>query len=137
MSPRDLASTVKTSTPKKNTSVKNTSAMGAADARGCRAAPCLPAQIDPSKVRVVEALRKRSAEVFSQDCYALGAEPDEMGDIIDVREETLWLLSLRWARSELDKDPTLQWEQTGITEDEISRIVIYTWPTGEPVQVFE
>lgn len=95
-----------------------------------------PGQLDPKNVRVVDVEEKETGEVIRRDCYDLGGGPAEMGDVMRLNDGELWLRSINWARERSQKELTLTWEPTGLSPDEIGRVGVFAWPTGEPVRVF-
>lgn len=96
-----------------------------------------PKRIDPEKVRVVDVEVKASGEVLRRDCYDPDGGPAEMGDVLRIEENQLWLRTLQWARSKSPSaDLTLTWESTGLSPEEVGRIGVFTWPIGDPVRVF-
>jgi hypothetical protein len=100
-------------------------------------APPTPKRINPEKVRVVDIEEKESGEVIRRDCYDPDGDTAEMGDLMRVKDGELYLRVVDWARSKSHSEElTLQWEPTGLSQKEVGRIGVFTWPTEEPVRIF-
>lgn len=98
---------------------------------------CTPTRIDPEKVRVVDIEEKETGELISRDCYDPDGGAAEMGDVMKLRDGELWLRTIDWARSKSHSEElTLRWEPTGLTQEDVGRIGVFTWPMGEPVRIF-
>ena len=54
-----------------------------------------------------------------------------------MRNGKLWLRAIDWTRSKSHgEELRLRWEPTGLTEEDVGRIGVFTWPMGEPVRIF-
>jgi hypothetical protein len=96
-----------------------------------------PDRIDPAKVRVVDVEQKTTGELIQRDCYDPDGGPAEMGDVMALKDGVLWLRVISWARSKSPHDElTLEWQSTGLSTDEVGRIGVFKWPTGDSVRVF-
>lgn len=95
-----------------------------------------PNRLDPQKVRVVDVEKKETGEVLRRDCYDPDSGPAEMGDVMRLKEGELWLRTINWARERSREDLALTWEPTGLSPEDIGRIGVFTWPSGEPVRLF-
>lgn len=94
-------------------------------------------RVDPTKVRVVHIERKDTDEGIRRDCYDPDGGAAEMGDVMRLKDGELWLRTIDWARSKSPyEEVTLRWEATGLTQETVGRIGIFTWPLGEPVRIF-
>jgi hypothetical protein len=110
---------------------------GANQETGQDGAADTPERIDPEKVRVVDIEEKETGEVIRRDCYDPDGGAAEMGDLMRLKDGELYLRVVDWARSTShSEEPTLKWEPTGLTREEVGRIGVFTWPTGEPVRIF-
>jgi len=112
------------------------------DARGTPEGPVTeeadtPVRIDPQKVRVVDVEIKDTGELVRRDCYDPDGGPAEMGDVMRLKDDQLWLRVIRWAREKVhSSEVQVEWQATGLTPDEIGRIGVFTWPVGTAVRVF-
>ena len=89
----------------------------------------------PGKMRVIAIVLAATGEVLQRDCYA--PDGDVFSDLMGVYDGELWLRTIKWAQSpSMDAEMRLRWEPMGVTSDEVERISIFTWPDGNPVQVF-
>jgi hypothetical protein len=96
-----------------------------------------PEQIELEKVRIVDIERKETGEVLRRDCYDPDGGPAEIGDVMRLKDGELYLRTIDWAKSKSEREePTLRWEATGLTQEEVCRIGIFTWPAQEPVRIF-
>jgi len=96
-----------------------------------------PDRIDPAKVRVVDVEKKETGEMIQRDCYDPDGGPAEMGDVMTIKDGVLWLRVISWARSKSPHDELiLEWQSTGLSTDEVGRIGVFEWPTGDSVRVF-
>lgn len=96
-----------------------------------------PDRLEPKKVRVVDVEEKDTGELIRRDCYDPDGGAAEMGDVMRLKDGELYLRTIDWARSEShSEDVELRWEPTGLTKEEVGRIGVFTWPTGQPVRVF-
>jgi hypothetical protein len=112
-------------------------ATGAKQGNGQDGTPDTPDRIDPDKVRVVDVEEKESGEVIRRDCYDPDGGPAEMGDVMRLKGGELYVRAIDWARSKSHSDELkLRWEPTGLTREEVGRIGVFTWPTGEAVRIF-
>lgn len=96
-----------------------------------------PDQLDPSKIRVVDVQPKGGRDLIRRDCYDPDGKDAQMGDVLGLKGGELWLRTVDWARStSLDPELEIKWEATGLTREEIGQVDVFTWPVGEPVEVF-
>jgi len=93
-------------------------------------------RIDPSNVRVVALVVKRSGQVQQYDCYDPDGTSAGMGNIINLREGEIWLRMIDWARTRSRSEVRLQWSTTGLVAEEVGRLSVFRWPLGTPVRVF-
>lgn len=96
-----------------------------------------PKRIDPKKVRLVD-VEKTSGEVLRRDCYDPDGGRVKMGNLMRVSRGELWLRVVDWTRSKShSEEPNLKWEPTVLTREDVSRVVVYTWPVATPIRIFE
>jgi hypothetical protein len=96
-----------------------------------------PDHLDPSKIRVVDLKPKGRGGLIRRDCYDPDGAGAKMGDVLGLKGGQLWLRVVDWARSKsMDAEVEIKWEATGLTREEIDQVEVFTWPVGEPVEVF-
>lgn len=96
-----------------------------------------PARLDPNKIRVVDVENKETGEMLRWDCYDPDGGGAEMGDVLRLEDGELWLRTIDWARSDIPGAKVrLRWQTTGLDQDKIGRIGVFTWPVGESVRIF-
>jgi len=92
-------------------------------------------RIEPSRVRVVALVVRKSGQVRQYDCYA----PDEeagVESVISLQEGTIWLRRLGWARSKSSPEVGVRWTSTGLIPQEVGRVSVFRWPKGTSIRVF-
>lgn len=99
--------------------------------------PRLLTQLDPSNVRVVALVITATGQILRHDCYDPEGSGAEIGDVMRIQKDQLWLRTVEWARSRsMDAEIRLQWTPMGIAPEEIGRISVFTWPEKDPLRVF-
>jgi hypothetical protein len=94
-------------------------------------------QLEPSHVRVVALVIKRTGRVVQHDCYDPDGRDADMRNLMQFKEGTLWLRTIDWARSKsMDADVHVRWTSMGVTTEEVGRVSIFRWPRKEPIRVF-
>lgn len=94
-------------------------------------------RINPEKVRVVDLENTATDEIVRRDCYDPDGGPAEMGDVMCLSEDTLWLRTINWARAgDMNPEVHLQWTTIDIPLEHIGRIGVFTWPEAEAVRIF-
>lgn len=96
-----------------------------------------PDRLDPQKIRVVDVENKETGEILRWDCYDPDGGSAEMGDVLRLEDGELWLRTIDWARSNLPSaEALLLWKTTGLAQEQIGRIGVFTWPIGESVRIY-
>lgn len=93
-------------------------------------------RVDPDHVRIVEIERNGTGETIRRDCYDPDVGAAEIGDVMRLENEKLWLRIIDWARSESSHEVTLRWEAVELNRGAVGRIGVFTWPDREPVRTF-
>lgn len=76
-------------------------------------------------------------DLIRRDCYDPDGKDAQMGDVLGLKDGEPWIRTVDWADSKpMDTELEIKWEATGLARREIGQVDVFTWPAGEPVEVF-